>query len=223
MKRSALLALLGGLVASLCCTCPLLLLLLGLGTGAIFLFQRFHWAFFSAGLLLVFLGAFFGRGSSMCTGCGGGNGEERSPGAGEEGSSRARFVTLPLMVKGSLLLLAFGLSYFGLTRGAVPYFSTVLVKGGEGKPALSSSRLAELSIGKMTCSGCAYQVQGILSGMPGVVSTHVSFKEKKGKICYNPDLTTPKRIVERVRRNGFLATVTDDRACEGASGKAGGG
>ena len=63
----------------------------------------------------------------------------------------------------------------------------------------------EITVGGMSCGGCAQTVQQALSMMDGVVLAKVSHAAGKAQINYNPDKVTVQQLQEAIQKAGYQA------------------
>lgn len=69
---------------------------------------------------------------------------------------------------------------------------------------------AEISIYGMTCNNCVRNIEGAISGKPGVTETKVHLNEKLGIIKYQTELTSPQQIVNWIEDMGFEAAIKSE-------------
>jgi Cu+-exporting ATPase len=62
---------------------------------------------------------------------------------------------------------------------------------------------ATLSIGGMTCGGCAGRVEGALAGVEGVVSAGVNLATQQASVDYIPGLAGPDALRTAVAATGY--------------------
>lgn len=90
------------------------------------------------------------------------------------------------------------------------------VSGGGTVPGGLVSLLEEptlttvVTINGMTCGSCVRNIEGTLSGNPGVKSIKVSLEHGTGTIVYYPDRVTPKMLAEAIDDMGFEAAVKEN-------------
>jgi copper chaperone CopZ len=74
--------------------------------------------------------------------------------------------------------------------------------------AAESTAVTKLHIEGMTCGGCATAVKLVLKKTPGVVSSHVSYEEKRAEVTYEPSKTSPDAIAKEIAtRLSYKVTV----------------
>lgn len=66
-----------------------------------------------------------------------------------------------------------------------------------------------INIYGMTCMSCVKNIEGAISGKPGIVSIQVHLNEKLGIVKYDSGLTTPQQIAEWIDDMGFEANVAE--------------
>jgi MerR family copper efflux transcriptional regulator len=78
----------------------------------------------------------------------------------------------------------------------------------EDEPAagsLSDMKTATFTIRGMHCDGCAETVNALLAREPGVKTSTVSFQEGKGRVLYDPSVTSTDRLIAVIERAGYRA------------------
>jgi Cu2+-exporting ATPase len=87
----------------------------------------------------------------------------------------------------------------GATRGQTP------------RASLTGPReTAYFSIDGMWCAGCAVSAERFVRRRPGVRSVDISFASERGRVCYDPSLLDPKRLLSTLSRLGYRATLLSD-------------
>jgi len=69
---------------------------------------------------------------------------------------------------------------------------------GVAQPARAANATATLHIEGMTCAGCETAVKMVLKKTPGVISSEVSYEEKRAVVSYDAAKTTPAKIAKAV-------------------------
>ena len=64
-----------------------------------------------------------------------------------------------------------------------------------------------LTISGMYCQGCATGIQAMLERTDGVIRADVSYDDRRATIEYNPDRTTPAKIISTVRKMGYKTSI----------------
>ena len=59
----------------------------------------------------------------------------------------------------------------------------------------------------MTCAACSGRIQRTLERTPGVASANVNLMTGAATIAYDPDVTTPDRLVDTIRSTGYGAVL----------------
>ena len=67
-----------------------------------------------------------------------------------------------------------------------------------------------ISVEGMTCISCVKNIEGTMSDFPGVVKICVSLSDKQATVKYDPNITTPQLIAERIDDMGFEAAVVPE-------------
>ena len=70
--------------------------------------------------------------------------------------------------------------------------------GGSANAETAKSASTTLHIEGMTCGGCETAVKVVLKKTPGVISSTVSYEEKRAVVTYDPAKTTPAKIAEAI-------------------------
>lgn len=65
----------------------------------------------------------------------------------------------------------------------------------------------QLKIGGMWCPACAWLIDASLDKLPGILQAGCNFSTDRLRCTYDPVLTSPDRIVDRVERLGYHAVV----------------
>ena len=64
-----------------------------------------------------------------------------------------------------------------------------------------------IPVSGMTCAACSGRVQRTLEKAPGVSSVNVNLITRAATVRYNPDATSPERLVEAIRGTGYGAEL----------------
>src|SRR5439155_20104045 len=179
---------LSALLASICCAGPLLLVAIGLGSGAAFV-ARYHWLFLIGGIaVLTWAWAKYLREKTVCD-C-----ENRPMGGRRSGM-------LTLLVTTVLVLGFAGLNisrYVFATAPAVVKTQTPLANG--------LSRIV-LSVEGLSCVTCEIPVRHALRRIDGVKSAHASAATKTATVDFEPAKTNPEQLVAAINSTGYRATL----------------
>ena len=81
-----------------------------------------------------------------------------------------------------------------------------------------SRSVVKLHVDGMTCSACMGAVENVLCGVSGVDEVAVALlPEGSAEVCFDPDLTGPRELIEAIEDAGFDALVSSsDRGSGGA-------
>ena len=179
------LGILSGIVASVCCLGPPLLILLGLGSlGLGSFFGKYHWYFILAGAALL---AFAWRGylkeKRRCT---------------TEGCKMVRGgTTKSILLVATLIVAVFlGLNIYTYARGQDEI--TLVTKAGE--------KQVTISVEGMTCFTCELSVQKGLGGLKGVKSSKARAQKGIVAVSYDPNQTSVEDMIEAINRTGYKAS-----------------
>ncbi|KAK7893538.1 hypothetical protein WMY93_022690 [Mugilogobius chulae] len=84
-------------------------------------------------------------------------------------------------------------------------FEATLLEGQEDPERLT----VEVWIAGMTCRSCVASITERVSQEPGVSQASVSLEEQKGRVTFNPSLTTPERVRRVIQDMGYEASLTE--------------
>lgn len=174
-----------GIIASLCCIIPLILIIFGLTSTSVAL-KFVQYKPYFIGLSIVFLAGslwyFFRKG--VCSAC--------AP--NENKISKKWFVGTAI----GFHLLTFAVLLYLLMPAISPFLyglSSVQNTASFVDNPLELSQL-NLKISGMTCSSCATGIEYELERLSGVIKAEVSFYQSKATITYDSNKITPKEILE---------------------------
>ena len=178
---------LAAVLGSICCVGPLLLIAVGLGTGAAVI-GRYHW-FFVMGAIAVLAWAWVKhfREKTRC--------------ACEHRPMDGRGISLFTLLVASAIVLAFaGLNirsyaFAGSPRAAAPN-------------AVANLQRVVIPVDGMSCAACEIAVRNALKRINGVASAHVSVAMKNATIDYDPAKTNPDQLVAAINSTGYRASLT---------------
>jgi len=178
------LGILSGVVASVCCLGPPLLILLGLGSlGLGSFFGKYHWYFILAGALLLAIAwrSYF-KEKKRCTtaGCQ----------MVRQGTTRSILLLATLIVA-----LFIGLNLYTYARG----------QGGATLMTQTGEKQVVIPVEGMTCFTCELTVQNALGKLKGVKSSKASAKEGNVSVVYEPGLVTVREIAQAINKTGYEA------------------
>jgi mercuric ion transport protein len=175
---------LSAILGSICCVGPLLLVALGLGTGAV-LIGRYHWIFISSAVaVLSWAWAKYLREKTVCD-C------ERKPMQGR----RSGMITLFMAT-----LLVLGFAGLNMTRYV---FATA-----QTETELSNGlRRVVVSVEGLSCITCEIPVRHALRKIEGVKSVEVSAATKTATVEYEPAKTNPEQLVAAINVTGYRASL----------------
>jgi len=84
-------------------------------------------------------------------------------------------------------------------------------QGAGGPPILEATpdgtRPLEIAVTGMTCAACSARVQRALSKEPGVAEPSVNLVLRSATLRYDPGVTTPEQLLERIRDAGYGAEL----------------
>lgn len=64
-----------------------------------------------------------------------------------------------------------------------------------------------LSVQGMTCGHCVKAVETSVGGIPGVKTVQVDLKNARATVGFDPAMTEPEAIIERIDEEGYQASV----------------
>jgi copper chaperone CopZ len=178
------------IIASLCCIGPVLVALIGVGSiGAFGVFESYRP--YLIGVTVLLLGfAFYLVYRKRKVKCEDGTCKIQDAGKWNKvGIWSATF----------LAAVAIAFPYLGVAPSASTNMAV------QGKAVVS------LNVEGMDCKACAAGVEGSLASIHGVHKARVSFEKGEAVIDYDPALVKPDAFVQRVKENGFRATIIEPK------------
>src|SRR6266852_4338025 len=182
-KQAGILAVILG---STCCIGPLLLVTIGVGSGAVFI-GHYHW-FFIIGAIAVLIWAWakYLREKTVCD-C------EHKP----MGGQRSAIVTLLVT---TVLVIGFaGLNISRYVFGGVP-------PAAQDKLSNGLSRIV-ISVDGLSCVACEIPVRHALRRIDGVKGIYGSAATKTATVEYELAKTNPERLVAAINSTGYRASL----------------
>jgi mercuric ion transport protein len=184
-KQTGILA---AILAATCCVGPLLLLAIGVGSGAVFV-GRYHWLFLLGGIaVLTWAWAKYLREKTICD-C------EREPMKGR------RSGMFPLLI-GTLLVLGFAglnISRYLLARAPVAAPTQTQLANGLNRIVVSVEGLS--------CVACEIPVRHALRRIDGVKAVDVNAATKTATVDYEPAKANPEQLVAAIDSTGYHASL----------------
>lgn len=164
-----------GILSSLCCILPLILVVLGLasiGTALKIVQFKPYFIVLSILFLVSSLILFFRKNKSCCR------------------TDKNLFIGTAIATHILIFVLLLYVFIPILAPSVYTGFST-------NTPVTKSSNLNKLTvkINGMTCSSCAYGIQYQLEQLEGVIEARVSFSKGIGEVIYNPDTISKEKII----------------------------
>lgn len=180
-----------GILASLCCLGPVILLLLGFGSLGLGAFLgRYHWYFLAAaGLVLTVAWRAYAREKRRCD-------AEHCTMANKASAS------ITLLIATAVVLAFAGLNFYtysGMGRSAA-------------KPETASVAQQEtltLPVEGMVCFTCEVAVEQALKGLRGVREAKASVQGKSVTVTYDPAAVKVEQMVEAINRTGYRAQLPE--------------
>ncbi len=178
---------LSAILASACCVGPLLLIAIGLGSGAAFV-GRYHWFFLIGGIVvLTWAWAKYLREKTVCD-C-----EHRKM----EGRQTGMFTLLVATI------IVIGFAGLNISR----YVFANPASSKQEQPTAPGLSRAVIPVEGMSCATCEIVVRTALKRVNGVKSTHVSVATKTATIDYDPSKTDPQQLVTAINSTGYQASL----------------
>lgn len=182
---------LSALLATACCVGPLLLVAIGLGSGAVFV-GRYHWFFLIAGIaVLTWAWAKYLREKTACN-C------EHKPMAGR----RSGMLTL-------LIATVIVLGFVGLNISRYVFASAPASGQIQTHVANGLNRIV-IPVEGMSCVSCEIAVRHALKRVDGVKSARVSVATKNATVDYEAAKTNPKQLVAAINSTGYRASLPNE-------------
>ena|SRR5439155_3906535 len=179
---------LSAILGSICCVGPLLLVALGLGTGAVMI-GRYHWIFIIAAVaVLTWAWAKYLREKRVCD-C------EHKPMQGRQSG----MITLLMAT-----LLVLGFAGLNITRYV---FATAPVAAQTETELSNGLRRVVVSVDGLSCVTCEIPVRHALRKVDGVKSVEVSAATKTATVEYEPSKTNAEQLVAAINASGYRALL----------------
>jgi mercuric ion transport protein len=165
---------LSALLATTCCIGPLLLVAIGLGSGAAFV-GRYHWLFLIAGIaVLTWAWAKYLREKTICD-C-------------EHKTMQGRRSGIFTLLIATVIVLGFG----SLNISRYVFASAPASAQTQTQLANGLNRIV-IPVEGMTCATCEIAVRHALKRVDGVKFAHVSVASKMATVAYEPQKTDPNK------------------------------
>ena len=182
---------LSAILASICCVGPLLLVAVGLGSGAGFV-GRYHWLFLIGGIaVLTWAWAKYLREKTVCD-C-------------EHKTMQGRRSGMFALLIATVIVLGFGsLNISRYTFASAPPSAQAQAQDTNGL-----SRVV-IPVEGMSCATCELPVRHALKRIDGVKSTHVSAATKSATVDYESAKTNPQQLVAAINSSGYRASLPNE-------------
>jgi copper chaperone CopZ len=179
---------LSAILASTCCIGPLLLVAIGLGSGAA-LVGRYHWLFLIGGIaVLTWAWAKYLREKTVCD-C------EHKPMQGRRSGMFSLLIA-------TVILLGFG----SLNISRYVFASAPASTQAQTQLANGLHRVV-IPVEGMSCVTCEIAVRHALKRVDGVKSAHVSVATKTATVEYEMAKTNPEQLVAAINSTGYRASL----------------
>lgn len=200
-KKAIGLGLKAGIVGSLCCIIPLILIIFGLASVSVVLKFVSYKPYFIALSIIFLVGSlwYFFKKKKCCS--------------LEDKSSRKWFVGTAIGIH----LLTFLILLYVLMPTISPFLYNLFSGTTEASIVNNFSDLRQftLKISGMTCSGCAVGIKYNLENLPGVTKAEVSFYQGRAAITYDADKISSKEILESEifsNSSPYQAKIIEDKS-----------
>ena len=196
-KQAGILA---AILGSTCCIGPLLLVAIGLGSGAAFL-GHYHWLFLIGGIaVLTWAWAKYLREKTVCD-C-------------EHKTMRERRSGMFTLLIATVIVLGFG----SLNISRYMFASAPPSAQAKAQGTNSLSRVV-IPVEGMSCVTCEIPVRHALRRIDGVKSTHVSAATKSATVDYEAAKTNPEQLVAAINSTGYRASLPNETNASTAMAK----
>src|SRR5882724_8601607 len=176
------------LLATTCCIGPLLVVAIGLGSGAAFV-GRYHWLFLIAGIaVLTWAWAKYLREKTMCD-C-------------EHKTMQGRRSGIFTLLIATVIVLGFG----SLNISRYVFASAPASTQAQTQLANGLDRVV-IPVEGMTCATCEIAVRHTLKRVDGVKSAHVSVATKTATVDYEVAKTNPEQLIAAINSTGYRASL----------------
>ena len=177
---------LSAILGSICCIGPLLLVAIGVGSGAVFI-GRYHWFFIIAAMaVLTWAWAKYLREKTVCD-C-----EHKTMGG-------RLSAILTLLITTALVIGFAGLNISRYVFGSVPPATENQLPNGLSRTVIS--------VDGLSCVACEIPVRHALRRIDGVKSVQVSAATKTATVEYEPVKTNPEQLVAAINSTGYRASL----------------
>jgi copper chaperone CopZ len=181
---------LSALLATTCCVGPLVLVAIGLGSGAAFV-RRYHWLFLIAGIaVLTWAWAKYLREKTVCD-C-------------ERKTMQGRRSGMFTLLIATVIVLGFGglnISQYVFATAPAPVQTQTQLANGLSR--------AVIPVEGMSCITCEIAVRHALKQVNGVKSAHVSVASQTATVDYEPQKRDPERLGAAINSTGYRASLRD--------------
>ena len=179
---------LSALLATTCCIGPLVLVAIGLGSGAAFV-GRYHWLFLIAGIaVLTWAWAKYLREKTMCE-C-------------AHKTMQGRRSGMFTLLIATVIVLGFG----SLNISRYIFASAPASTQAQMQLANGLNRII-IPVEGMSCATCEIPVRHALRRIDGVKAIYVSAATKTATVDYEPEKTNPEQLVAAINSTGYRASL----------------
>lgn len=203
-KKAMGLGLKAGIIASLCCIIPLILIIFGLASASVALKFVQYKLYFIALSIIFLVGSlwYFFKRRACC-----------SPEKGK--ISKKWFIGIAL----GFHLLTFLILLYVLMPTISPFLYNLSSEKTEASIVNNFSNLRQLTLktSGMTCSSCAAGIKYNLENLPGVIKAEVSFYQSRATITYASNKVSSKEILESEifsNSSPYQAKIIEDKSLD---------
>src|SRR5881397_1553988 len=177
---------LSAILAATCCIGPLLLVAIGIGSGAVFI-GRYHW-FFIIGAMAVLTWAWakYLREKTVCD-------------CEHKAMSGQRSAILTLLITTALVIGFAGLNISRYVVGTVPPAAEIQLPNGLSRVVVS--------VDGLSCVAWEIPVSHALRAIEGVKAIYVRAATKTATVYYQPEKTNPEQLVAAINSTGYRASL----------------
>src|SRR5436309_4104758 len=177
---------LSAILASICGIGPLLVLAIGIGSGAVFI-GRYHWFFIIAAMVaLTWAWSKYLREKTVCD-C-----EHKAMGGRHS-------AILTLLITTAVVIGFAGLNISRYVFGSLPPAAENQLPNGLSRTVIS--------VDGLSCLACEIPVRHALRRIDGVKAIYVSAATKTATVEYEPAKTNPEQLVGAINSTGYRASL----------------
>ena len=184
----------GGIIASLCCISPIVIILLGLGSVSFALsFSKYKIYFLAASFIFVITASalYLREKSKHC----------KINLFSKEGIKREKNFFIIV----ATIMIAI---YFSMNYVISPQISSLIFSSYQKENSSENLRLLTLQISGLTCPGCATGLEYLFRSLDGVIRARVYFPSGKAEVVYDQTKITKEKIISA--QTFYKTKIIDD-------------